>query len=274
MKSFHGRVSVITGAGSGIGRALAQELALRGARLALSDRKADTAAATAEQCARRGAEVEAFGLDVSDREAVFAHADEVRHRFGTVNLVINNAGVAMHQPVLETSVEEYEWIMSVNFWGVLYGTKAFLPHLIQAGDAHLVNISSLFGLIALPNQSGYNASKFAVRGFTEAVRQEMLVAGHPVGVSCVHPGGIRTSIARSAKSKADPEVLAERFERIARMSPEAAARTILKGVERERARIIVGGDARALDLMQRLLGSGYQQLVYRGAKRAEGELPR
>jgi NADP-dependent 3-hydroxy acid dehydrogenase YdfG len=265
MKGFRGKVCVVTGAGSGIGRALALELGRRGARLAISDVNVEAAADTARLCG-----AESYRLDVSDRAAVFAHADEVRERFGSVNLVVNNAGVAMHQDVLETSIEDYEWITGINFWGVVYGTKAFLPHLIASGDGHVVNISSLFGLIAVPGESGYNATKFAVRGFTEALRQEMLAAGHPVAVSCVHPGGIKTSIARSARVPGgDSTEVATSFEKIARLSPEQAAQIILRGVERRRPRILVGGDAKAVDLLQRVLGSGYQQLVYRAASRVE-----
>src|SRR5436305_3572300 len=226
MRELRGKVCVITGSGSGIGRALALELARRGARLAVSDLNGDAAAATAQACGAAGApQVESYRLDVSDRDAVFAHADEVRAGFETVNLVVNNAGVAMHQDVLETTIEDYEWIMGINFWGVVHGTKAFLPHLIGSGNGHVVNISSLFGLIAVPSESGYNASKFAVRGFTEALRQEMLLARHPVGVSCVHPGGIRMSIARSARVPGgDSTEVATSFEKIARLSPEGAAR--------------------------------------------------
>jgi NADP-dependent 3-hydroxy acid dehydrogenase YdfG len=210
-----------------------------------------------------------YALDVSDRAAVYAHADDVATRFGVVNLVINNAGVALEGTVLDTSIEDYEWIMGINFWGVVYGTKAFLPHLIASGEGHLVNISSVFGLIAVPNQSGYHAGKFAVRGFTESLRQELLVAGHPVGVSCVHPGGVKTDIARAARSEIDSAERAERFERIARLTPEAAARIIIRGVENRRARILVGNDARALDALQRVTGSRYQELVWRAAKRLD-----
>jgi short-subunit dehydrogenase len=271
MKEFKAKVCVITGSGSGIGRALSLDLARRGARLALSDVNGEAAAATAEACRGAGApEAESYPLDVSDRAAVFAHADDVRGRFGRVNLVINNAGVALHKTVLDTPIEDYEWIVGINFWGVLYGTKAFLPHLIASGDGHVVNLSSLFGLIAVPSESGYNATKFAVRGFTEALRQEMLSAGHPVGVSCVHPGGIKTNIARSARVPAgEEEDLASSFDKVAFLSPEDAATIILRGVERNRARIIVGKDARALDLMQRVLGSGYQAIVRRAAGAAE-----
>ncbi len=235
MKEFRGRVCVITGAGSGIGRALALELAGRGARLALSDIDAGRVAETAAQCVARGAEAESHALDVADRAAVEAHAAAVAERFGAVHLVINNAGVALAKDVLDTPIEDYEWIMGINFWGVLYGSKAFLPHLIESGGGggHLVNISSVFGIFAVPGQSGYNAAKFAVRGFTEALRQEMLVAGHPVAVSCVHPGGIRTNIARAARTdEGTPDELDAAFRRIARTSPERAALTILRGVAR------------------------------------------
>jgi NAD(P)-dependent dehydrogenase (short-subunit alcohol dehydrogenase family) len=270
MKEFGGRVCVVTGAGSGIGRGLALALASRRARLAVSDIDGAAADATADECRQRGArEATGYGLDVSDRTAVFAHADEVASNLGTVNLVVNNAGVALEGTVLETSIEDYEWIVGINFWGVVYGTKAFLPHLIASRDGHLVNISSVFGLIGVPGQSGYNATKFAVRGFTESLRQELLMAGHPVGVSCVHPGGVKTNIARAARSELDPEERAERFEQLARLTPDEAAAIILRGVEKRRAKILVGRDARAIDAFQRATGSGYQGLVWRAAKRAE-----
>lgn len=270
MQDFHNKVCVITGAGSGIGQALALELAGRGARLAISDINAENVAATAEQARHRGAEVESYGLDVSSREAVYEHAEQVGQRFGSVNLVVNNAGVALDKDVLDTPIEDYEWIMGINFWGVLYGSKAFLPRLIDSGDGHLVNISSVFGLFAVPGQSGYNAAKFAVRGFTEALRQEMLSAGHSVGVSCVHPGGVRTSIAKSARSDLHTaQELDDAFQKVARTTPAKAAQTILRGVERRHARILIGADAHALDLMTRVLASRYQSLVWRAAKRTD-----
>lgn len=259
---------MITGTGSGIGRALALALAGEGARLAISDIDQEAVVRTAALARQRGAEVESYVLDVSSREAVFAHAEAVRERFGTVNLVINNAGVAVSKDFLDMPLEDIEWLMGINFWGVVYGTKAFLPELIASRDGHLVNISSVFGMIAVPGQSAYNAAKFAVRGFTEAVRQEMLAARHPVQVSCVHPGGVKTNIARAARSDdLSPGELAATFDKIAGLTPERAAEIILAGVRRNRGRIFVGHDARALDLLQRTLGVGYQQIVYRAANR-------
>jgi NAD(P)-dependent dehydrogenase (short-subunit alcohol dehydrogenase family) len=262
---FTGKVCVVTGAGSGIGRALAIALARDGARLAISDINAQTLGQTALIASEHGAEhVEQYELDVSDKQAVFEHADAVVRHFDTVNLVVNNAGVAVGKNVIDMPLEDFEWLMGINFWGVIYGSKAFLPHLISSGDGHLVNISSVFGIIGVPGQSAYNAAKFGVRGFTEALRQEMLNAGSPVRVSCVHPGGIRTNIARSARTDAaDPEKEAEMFDKIARVSPESAAETILRGVRRGSARILIGHDARAIDIMARVLGPEYQQIVRR-----------
>jgi NAD(P)-dependent dehydrogenase (short-subunit alcohol dehydrogenase family) len=275
VKDFAGKVCVITGAGSGIGRALALELAARGALLALSDIDGARAEASRAACEQRGArEVLAARLDVSERAAVFAHADAVLERFGTANVVVNNAGVALEGTVLDTPIDDYEWIIGINFWGVVYGTKAFLPHLIASGDGYVVNISSIFGIVAVPGQSGYHAAKFAVRGFTESLREEMLMAGHPVGVSCVHPGGVKTDIARAARSEIDERERAERFEQIARLTPEQAARIILKGVGARRPRILVGNDARALDLLARVTGARYQELVWRVSKRLDAQLHR
>jgi NADP-dependent 3-hydroxy acid dehydrogenase YdfG len=270
MKNFDGKVAVITGSGSGIGRALAVALAKQRARLALSDVNTAGLAETAALCEKEGAEVSQTVLDVADRAAMYRHAEQVQSELGGANLVVNNAGVALTATVEEMSWDDFEWIVGVNFWGVMYGTKAFLPQLIESGEGHLVNISSVFGLIAVPSQSAYNATKFAVRGFTEALRQEMRVAGHPVGVSCVHPGGIKTNIARNSRAADgyDKASLNKEFDRVTVTSPEAAARKILRGVRRDQARVLIGPDAYGLDLLPRALGSGYQRLVTEAAKRS------
>lgn len=266
MREFQGKVAVITGAGSGIGRALAGELAARGAQLALSDVDQDRVAETARRCADHGARVRSYQLDVSDRAAVNAHASDVAGEFGTVNLVVNNAGVALVGTVAEMTDEELDWLLGINFSGVLHGTRAFLPHLISSGDGYVVNLSSVFGFIGVPTQSAYNAAKFGVRGFTEALEQEMRAEKRPVRVSCVHPGGIKTNIARDAKGDTgdDPATM---FDRVARTTPEDAARAILRGVRRNQRRIRIGPDAYAIEALSRLLGAAYQPLITLAAKR-------
>lgn len=259
---FTGKVAVITGAGSGIGRALAVNLAGRGARLALSDLDVDGLEATAVRCEAKGGEVRTDRLDVTERDAVLAYAGDVRAQFGKVNQVYNNAGIAHYGEVEHESFKDIERVLDVNFWGVVNGTKAFLPHLISSGDGHVINVSSLFGLIAFPGQSAYTASKFAVRGFTETLRLEMLVAGHPVHVTCVHPGGVKTAVARNATvaDGLDPASVAEVFDkRMALHSPEMAAETIVEGVRKRRARVVVGGEAKALDRLGRIAPAGAQR---------------
>jgi NADP-dependent 3-hydroxy acid dehydrogenase YdfG len=271
MKSFNGKVAVITGAGSGIGRALAVDLAGRGARLALSDVNDDGLAETVDLATSAGArEVRTAHLDVADRAAFTAYAAAVAEHFGRVDLVVNNAGVALAGDLVDLEYPDMDWIMGINFWGVAHGTKEFLPHLIASGDGHLVNISSLFGLISMPGQSMYNAAKYAVRGFSEAVREEMLVAGHRVGVTVVHPGGIKTAIARNARysAKEDGAESARFFDKsLARMEPERAAEIILKGVTSGKARVLVGIDAHAVHQLAKLLGSRYQDVVASRAKK-------
>ena len=272
---YEGATAVITGAGSGIGRALALELAGRGANLAVSDIDSVGLSETVSRCedaARGSAKSRGFQLDVSDRQAVLSHAEEVMSEFGRVDLVFNNAGVAVTATVEELKWEDFDWLMGINFWGVVHGTKAFLPHLISSGDGYLVNISSVFGLIGVPTQSAYNAAKFGVRGFTEALREEMIMERRPVTVCCVHPGGIRTNIARNSRSsvldEAEKQKMANDFDRVARTTPERAARTILRGMERRKARILIGPDAYAIDAMEQLLGARYQGLVARAARRS------
>ncbi len=268
MSSFAGKVAVITGAGSGIGRALALHLARQHARLALSDIDMAGLAETVRQAEALGASVRADRLDVAEREAVLAYADAVVAHFGKVNQVYNNAGIAYNGTVDKSEFKDIERVMDVDFWGVVNGTKAFLPHVIASGDGHVVNISSVFGLIAVPGQSAYNSAKFAVRGFTEALRQEMLVAKLPVKVTCVHPGGVKTAVARNATvaDGEDQQTFSEFFDKwLARHSPEMAAQTILNGVAKGHARIVVGWDAKAFDLLARAGGSSYQRVVAAGA---------
>ena len=265
MRSLDGKVVVITGAASGIGRALAVEAAARGALLALSDVDEAGLARTAQACAGTR-EVRTDRVDVADRAAIFAYAAEVAAHFGRVNVLVNNAGVALHGDLEDLEYADLDWIVGVNFWGVLHGTKEFLPHLIASGDGHLVTLSSLYGLLSMPGQSAYNATKYAVRGMTEAVREELLIAGHPVGVTVVHPGGIKTAIARSARTsaKVDHDAAARLFdEKLATMPPEKAARIIWRGVLRGKPRVLVGMDAHLIHQFARLTGARYQDVVAR-----------
>lgn len=262
--AFAGKVAVVTGAGSGIGRALALNLAQRGAKLALSDVDVNGLAETVRQVEALGGEVESQFLDVTQRETVLDYAETVKTRFGKINQIYNNAGIAYHGDVEESSFKDIERIVDVDFWGVVNGTKAFIPHLQESGDGHIINISSLFGLLAMPSQAAYNAAKFAVRGFSEALRIELLISKAPVKMTVVHPGGIKTAIARNATvaENYDQQSVAKFFDaKLAKTTPDQAAKTILKGVEKGKGRVLIGSDAIALDLFQRITGSKYQRVV-------------
>jgi NAD(P)-dependent dehydrogenase (short-subunit alcohol dehydrogenase family) len=264
MKSLQDKVVVVTGAASGIGRALAIDASRRGAELALSDVDSAGLQETADLVQQAtGREVRLDKLDVRDRDAWSGYAESVAAELGRVNVLVNNAGIAMTADVAVVGYEEFELVMDVDFWGVVHGTKAFLPYLIASGDGHVVNMSSLFGLMSVPGQSAYNAAKFAVRGFTESLRQEMLRGGHPVRVTCVHPGGIRTAIARNALAVGvDQAASAAFFDRhLARTTPEKAAEVIIAGILAGKPRVLVGADAKVLDAVVRLLGPGYQRFV-------------
>ncbi len=279
MKNLQGRVVAISGAGSGIGRALAHEFARHGSRLSLSDINLDAANETAAQLQAKGVQVITQQVDVGSLEQVTNWAERTRSHFGRINVVVNNAGVALSGTVGSLAIKDYEWVMQINFWGVVYGSKVFLPHLEASGDGHIVNISSIFGISAQPLMSGYNASKYAVRGFTESLRQDLDLARSCVSASCVHPGGIQTNIAKTARvdasvaaatGKSEAEATRE-FERSFITTPAQAARVIVKGVLRNRRRILIGPDARLLDWLVRLMPALYQRLFVAAVRWRKGK---
>lgn len=268
MKNFKEKVAAITGAGSGIGRQLALQLAQQGAHLALSDMNEQGLLETLNLLKDYSVKVTLTKLDVADREAVYAWAESSFNEFGQLNLIFNNAGVALASTVEGMNYDELEWIFNINFWGVVYGTKAFLPYLKQSGEGHIINTSSLFGLTAQPTQSAYNATKFAVRGFTEALRQELDMENCGVSATSVHPGGIRTNIANAARMSdsiralgMNPEKASRSFNKVLKTPPELAAKVILDGVKQNKARVLIGNDAKLLDLVQRVAPSHYAQAL-------------
>lgn len=265
MKSFADKVVVITGTGSGMGREMALYAAREGALLAISDRNAEALEQTVGLArAANAKEVRSDVVDVSDRGAMGDWAAAVVDHFGTVNVVVNNAGVTLTGDFEDMSYEEFDWIVGVNFHGVVNGTKEFLPHLIASGDGVLVNISSMFGLFSMPSQSAYNATKYAVRGLTEAIREEMLINKHKVSVTCVHPGSIKTGIARNGRKTAgqDAAKIDEMFEtKMAITSARKAAKIILDGAKAKKARVLVGIDAHLMHHVAKLSGSRYQDIV-------------
>ena len=274
MKTLRDKVVAITGAGSGIGRATAILLAEGGSHLALSDIDEAGLEETVRACKSHGGRVTSTRVDVADRTAMFAWADATAAAHGSVNVIVNNAGVALGATIEQMTYEDLEWLMGINFWGVVHGTKAFLPHIKKTGDGHVVNLSSVFGLIAVPTQGAYNAAKFAVRGFTECLREEMEIEGSGIGVTCVHPGGIKTNIARSSRMRTDASWgvrdaahAGANFEKMARTTPEGAARDIVDAILHDRRRQLIGRDAIVIDWMQRLLPGAYQQLLVYGARR-------
>ena len=273
MKDFNNKVAAITGAGSGIGQQLAVLLAKQGAHLSLSDINEAGLAKTVALLSSYSVKVTTTTLDVSDRDAMKAWAEATVRDHGKVNLIFNNAGVALGCTVEGTDYSDIEWVMGINFWGVVYGTKEFLPHLKASGDGHVINISSLFGLTAQPSQSAYNASKFAVRGFTESLRQELDIQNNGVSATCVHPGGIRTNIALAARMHdsittlgMDPLSAGKQFNKLLRTPPEEAARQILEAVRHNDRRLLIGNDAKIVELIQRVLPSNYQQVMTFGTK--------
>jgi NAD(P)-dependent dehydrogenase (short-subunit alcohol dehydrogenase family) len=267
-------VAVVTGAGSGIGRALALQLAATGSALALADIDEAGLAQTAQSLEKKGTLITTHVVDVGDEAAVRSFAEEVGKRHGRVTLLINNAGIALHGNFDEVSLDDFRLLMNINFWGTVYGVNYFLPVLKREKRAQIVNISSVFGMIAPAGQCAYAASKFAVRGFTEALRHEL--EGGNVSVSCVHPGGIRTQIARHARIGAGVTTTghhekADQFEKLLRTSPEVAAARILRGAERREPRILIGADAYQVDILQRLRPATYWKTLSRRMEKLTSE---
>lgn len=264
MQLTRGTVAAITGAGSGIGRALALHLSDKGCALALADVNTTGLEETAMLARKRQApKVSTHVVDVSDRTEVQRFANEATKQHGGVQLLVNNAGVALGGTFDEITLDDFAWVMGINFWGVVYGVRMFLPILHQQTEAHIVNISSVFGLAAPAGQTAYASSKFAVRGFTESLRAELRQT--PIHVSTVHPGGIRTNIAMNARmTVTDPVRIAagqHQWEKSLKMPPEQAAATIVRGITRNRERILIGNDARLLDLLARLFPVGISRIL-------------
>ncbi|WP_128923695.1 SDR family NAD(P)-dependent oxidoreductase [Bradyrhizobium guangxiense] len=254
--------AAITGAASGIGRALAIELAQRGCDLALADRDEAGLKALAAEIGR-DRKVSLHRVDVGEAGDIAQFASEATSTHPALGIVVNNAGVALMGSFEEIDQAQMDWLFDINFWGVVHGTRAFLPHLKTRGEAHIVNLSSIFGIIAPPGQSAYAAAKFAVRGFSESVRHELAVAGSPVRLSIVHPGGVSTAIARNARTgvgvtdNARRAQSIERFENAAKTTPKDAALRIIRGIEKNEPRILIGNDARFMDLLQRFRPGTY-----------------
>ena len=280
-KNLKNAVVAITGAGSGIGRALALQCAREGALLALADVNEKHLKETADQCEALTSKVIWNRVDVAQRDEIYAWADSVDQVFGKANVIINNAGVNLNASVDAMSDSDFEWQMDINFWGVTRGTRAFLPLLKKADWGHIINISSLFGLVSMPNQSAYNSSKFAVRGFSESLRMELALEKSSVSISCVHPGGIKTNIVNSARilDQVGPKLTEEQQKRefnnkLARTTSEQAAAIILNGMKKNKTRILIGADAKLIDLLQRFMPAKYQAIVVRALGMRKAQLER
>jgi short-subunit dehydrogenase len=274
MTAIKGATAAVTGAASGIGRALSLELAARGCDLALADRdEAGLEAVTALIAKSHRRKVTVHRIDVSEPGQIAEFAIAATSAHPGLNIVVNNAGVALLGQFSETDQAEMEWLMNINFWGVVRTTRAFLPHLARQREAHIVNISSLFGIIAPPGQTAYSSAKFAVRGFSESLRHELQMAKSPVKVSVVHPGGVATNIVRNSRAgsgvtdNARRAQSIERFDALAKTTPAAAALRIIAGIERNAPRILIGSDARFMDLLQRFRPATYWAPIARQIER-------
>jgi short-subunit dehydrogenase len=268
MTAINGSAAAVTGAASGIGRALALELAARGCDLALADRdEAGLAEVATEISKAAGRKVTTHRVDVGDPAQILDFANAATSAHPKLNIVINNAGVALLGNFNEVEQAQMDWLFNINFWGVVHATRAFLPHLATQPAAHIVNLSSIFGIIAPPGQTAYSAAKFAVRGFSESLRHELAMANSPVRLSVVHPGGIATNIVRNSRTgsgvtdNARRADTIERFDAMAINTPLTAAQRIITGIEKNEPRILIGGDARFMDLLQRLLPGSYWSIM-------------
>jgi short-subunit dehydrogenase len=270
MTAIRGSAAAVTGAAGGIGRALALELAARGCDLALADRdEAGLQTLAAEITKTQARKVTVHGVDVAQPEQIAAFAQAATAAHPGLNIVINNAGVALMGTFAEVEQAQMEWLININFWGVVHGTRAFLPHLARQREAHIVNLSSIFGIIAPPGQTAYAAAKFAVRGFSESLRHELAMANSPVKLSVVHPGGVATNIVRNSRTgtgvtdNARRAQSIERFDAVAKTTPQAAAIRIITGIEKNQPRILIGNDARSMDLLQRFRPATYWAVLAR-----------
>ena len=275
MTTIRGSAAAVTGAASGIGRALALELAARGCDLALGDRDEAGLQATAAEIGRAGSQkVTAHRVDVGEPQQIADFAEAATLAHPGLNIVVNNAGVALLGQFDEIDQAQMDWLMDINFWGVVHSTRAFLPHLARQREAHIVNLSSIFGIIAPPGQTAYAAAKFAVRGFSESLRHELQMAASPVRLSVVHPGGVATNIVRNSRAgtgvtdNARRAQTIERFDAVARTTPAAAALRIITGIEKNQPRILIGNDARFMDLLQRFRPATYWAVLARRIEKA------
>jgi short-subunit dehydrogenase len=270
MTAIRGSAAAVTGAASGIGRALALELAARGCDVALADRdEAGLQAVAAEINRSHSRKVTAHRVDVSEPQQIADFAQAATSAHPGLNIVVNNAGVALLGQFNEIDQAQMDWLMNINFWGVVHATRAFLPHLARQREAHIVNLSSIFGIIAPPGQTAYAAAKFAVRGFSESLRHELQTTASPVRLSVVHPGGVATNIVRNSRDgtgvtdNARRAQSIERFDAAAKTTPAAAALRIIRGIENNQPRILIGNDARFMDLLQRLRPGSYWSVLAR-----------
>jgi short-subunit dehydrogenase len=275
MTAIRGAAAALTGAASGIGRALALELAARGCDLALADRDEAGLQAVAAEIGKAGSpKVTVHRVDVGEPSQIEAFAQAAISAHPGLNMVVNNAGVALLGSFTEIDQAQMDWLMNINFWGVVHATRAFLPHLAQQREAHIVNLSSIFGIVAPPGQTAYTAAKFAVRGFSESLRHELQLAKSPVKLSVVHPGGVATNIARNSRTgvgmtdNARRAQTIERFDSFAKTTPAAAALRIIQGIEKNQPRILIGSDARFMDLLQRFRPATYWAVLGRRIEKA------